>query len=84
MEVKNSQTIREAAYGIGYWGIYSKSTAPDTMLGEEAVWVTAQELKLIPVQVKEGIDETIPQFQMGFPSGAVASCLSLTPMTDLE
>ncbi|MBO9673380.1 MAG: Gfo/Idh/MocA family oxidoreductase [Sphingobacteriaceae bacterium] len=45
------------------------------MTGEEPVWVTAQETKTDPVKFKEGVDETI-QFQLGFPSGAVASCLS--------
>jgi len=45
------------------------------MVGEEPVWVTAQETKTNPQIFKEGVDETI-QFQMGFPSGAVASYLS--------
>ncbi len=45
------------------------------MVGEEPIWVTAQETKTDPVKFKKGIDETI-QFQFGFPSGAVASCLS--------
>jgi predicted dehydrogenase len=45
------------------------------MTGEEPIWVTAQETKTDPVKFAEGVDETI-QFQAGFPSGAVASCLS--------
>ena len=45
------------------------------MVGEEPVWVTAQETKTNPQIFKEGVDETI-QFQMGFSSGAVASYLS--------
>lgn len=45
------------------------------MTGEEPAWVTAQETKTDPVKFKEGVDETI-QFQLGFPGGAVASCLS--------
>ncbi|NND07106.1 MAG: Gfo/Idh/MocA family oxidoreductase [Saprospiraceae bacterium] len=45
------------------------------MVGEEPIWVTAQETKTDPIKFREGIDETI-QFQFGFPSGAVASCLS--------
>jgi predicted dehydrogenase len=53
------------------------------MLGEEPIWVTAQETKTDPVKFKEGIDETI-QFQMGFPSGAVANCLSTYAMNHLD
>lgn len=40
--------------------------------GEEPVWVTAQEVKTDPVKFAE-VDETV-LFQMGFPSGVVASC----------
>src|SRR5690606_10262020 len=47
------------------------------------VWVTAQETKNNPDKFKEGVDETI-QFQMGFPSGAVASCLSTYAMNNLD
>jgi len=53
------------------------------MVGEEPVWVTAQETKTDPVKFKEGVDETI-QFQFGFPSGAVASCLSTYMMNGLD
>ena len=53
------------------------------MIGEEPTWVTAQETKTDPVKFKEGIDETI-QFQLGFPSGAVASCLSTYSMNNLD
>jgi len=53
------------------------------MTGEEPVWVTAQETKTDPVKFKEGVDETI-QFQLGFPSGAVASCLSTYSMNNLD
>jgi len=63
-------------------GIYSINGAR-YMLGEEPMWVTAQETKTDPVKFKEGIDETI-QFQMGFPSGAVASCLSTYAMNNLD
>jgi len=35
------------------------------------------------VKFKEGVDETI-QFQLGFPSGAVASCLSTYSMNNLD
>nr|WP_068890112.1 Gfo/Idh/MocA family oxidoreductase [Pedobacter panaciterrae] len=45
------------------------------MIGEEPIWVTAQETKTNPQIFKEGVDETI-QFQMGFPGGAIASYLS--------
>lgn len=55
-------------------GIYSINGAR-YMIGEEPVWVTAEETKTDPVKFKEGVDETI-QFQLGFPGGAVASCLS--------
>ena len=55
-------------------GIYAINGAR-YMVGEEPVWVTAQETKTDPVKFKEGVDETI-QFQLGFPGGAVASCLS--------
>ena len=55
-------------------GIYALN-ASRYFTGEEPVWVTAEETKTDPVKFKEGVDETI-QFQLGFPSGAVASCLS--------
>lgn len=63
-------------------GIYSINGAR-YMLGEEPIWVTAQETKTDPVKFKEGVDETI-QFQMGFPSGAVANCLSTYNMRNLD
>ncbi|MGI9550315.1 MAG: Gfo/Idh/MocA family protein [Aurantibacter sp.] len=63
-------------------GIYSINGAR-YMLGEEPIWVTAQETKTDPIKFKEGVDETI-QFQMGFPSGAVANCLSTYAMNNLD
>lgn len=63
-------------------GIYSINGAR-YMLGEEPIWVTAQEVKNNPQKFKEGIDETIT-FQMGFPSGAVSSCLSTYSMNNLD
>ena len=63
-------------------GIYSINGAR-YMVGEEPLWVTAQETKTDPVKFKEGVDETI-QFQFGFPSGAVASCLSTYSMNHLD
>ena len=63
-------------------GIYSVNGAR-YMVGEEPVWVTAQENKTDPVKFKEGVDETI-MFQLGFPSGAVASCLSTYAMSNLD
>jgi predicted dehydrogenase len=63
-------------------GIYSINGSR-YMVGEEPVWVTAQETKTDPVKFKEGVDETI-QFQLGFPSGAVASCLSTYSMNNLD
>ena len=53
------------------------------MVGEDPVWVTATETKTDTVKFKEGVDETI-QFQFGFPSGAVASCLSTYNMNNLD
>ena len=53
------------------------------MVGEEPVWVTAEETKTDPQKFKEGVDETI-QFQLGFPGGAVASCLSTYNMNNLD
>jgi predicted dehydrogenase len=53
------------------------------MIGTDPVWVTAQETKTDPVKFKEGVDETI-QFEMGFPDGAVASCLSTYNMNNLD
>lgn len=53
------------------------------MTGEEPLWVTAQETKTDPEKFKAGVDETI-QFQLGFPSGAVASCLSTYSMNFLD
>ncbi|HEV3412744.1 MAG TPA: Gfo/Idh/MocA family oxidoreductase [Puia sp.] len=63
-------------------GIYSVNGAR-YMVGEEPVWVTAQEVKTEPDRFVPGIDETI-QFQLGFPSGAVASCLSTYNMNNLD
>ncbi len=53
------------------------------MIGEEPIWVTAQETKTDPEKFKEGVDETI-MFQFGFPGGAVASCLSTYTMNSLD
>lgn len=53
------------------------------MVGEEPTWVTAQETKTNPAIFKDGVDETI-LFQLGFPSGAVASCLSTYNMNNLD
>jgi predicted dehydrogenase len=63
-------------------GIYSVNGAR-YMVGEEPVWVTAQETKTDPVKFKEGVDETIT-FQLGFPGGAIASCLSTYSMNNLD
>jgi predicted dehydrogenase len=63
-------------------GIYSVNGAR-YMIGEEPIWVTAEETKTDPIKFKEGIDETI-QFQLGFPSGAVASCLTTYTMNYLD
>jgi len=63
-------------------GIYSINGSR-YMIGEEPVWVTAQETKTDPVKFKEGVDETI-QFQLGFPGGATASCLSTYSMNNLD
>ena len=63
-------------------GIYSVNGSR-YMIGEEPIWVTAQETKTDPEKFKEGIDETI-QFQFGFPGGAVASCLSTYNMNYLD
>jgi predicted dehydrogenase len=63
-------------------GIYSVNGAR-YMIGEDPVWVTAEETKTDTVKFKEGVDETI-QFQLGFPGGAVASCLSTYSMNNLD
>ncbi|MEN9949526.1 MAG: hypothetical protein RLY85_278 [Bacteroidota bacterium] len=63
-------------------GIYAVNGAR-YMIGEEPLWVTAQETKTDFVKFAEGVDETI-QFQLGFPSGAVASCLSTYSMNNLD
>ena len=63
-------------------GIYSINGAR-YMIGEEPIWVTAQETKTDKEKFKEGVDETI-QFQLGFPGGAVASCLSTYSMSNLD
>jgi predicted dehydrogenase len=63
-------------------GIYAVNGAR-YMIGEEPAWVTAQETKTDFVKFAEGVDETI-QFQLGFPSGAVASCLSTYSMNNLD
>lgn len=63
-------------------GVYSINGAR-YMIGEDPIWVTAQETKTDPVKFKEGVDETI-QFQFGFPGGATASCLSTYIMNNLD
>ena len=63
-------------------GIYSVNGAR-YMIGEDPVWVSAQEVKTDTEKFKEGVDETIT-FQLGFPSGAVASCLSTYTMNNLD
>lgn len=63
-------------------GIYAINGAR-YMIGEEPIWVTAQEEKTNPEKFKEGVDETII-FQLGFPGGAVASCLSTYAMSNLD
>ncbi|NCI46808.1 Gfo/Idh/MocA family protein [Sediminibacterium soli] len=63
-------------------GIYSINGAR-YMIGEDPVWVTAQETKTDFVKFREGVDETI-QFQLGFPGGAVASCLSTYSLNNLD
>jgi predicted dehydrogenase len=63
-------------------GIYSINGAR-YLIGEEPIWVTAQEQKTNPKKFKEGVDETI-MFQLGFPGGGVASCLSTYAMSNLD
>ncbi len=63
-------------------GIYAINGAR-YMIGEEPIWVTAQETKTDTIKFKDGVDETI-QFQFGFPGGAVASCLSTYAMNGLD
>ena len=63
-------------------GIYAVNGAR-YMIGEEPIWVTAQEIKTDTVKFKEGVDETI-QFQLGFPGGAIATCLSTYSMNNLD
>jgi predicted dehydrogenase len=63
-------------------GIYSINGAR-YMVGEEPIWVTAQEEKTNPEKFTEGVDETIT-FQLGFPGGALASCLSTYAMSNLD
>jgi len=63
-------------------GIYSINGSR-YMIGEDPIWVTAQETKTNPTKFKEGVDETI-QFQFGFPGGATASCLSTYSLNNLD
>lgn len=63
-------------------GIYAINGAR-YMTGEEPIWVSAQETKTDPVKFAEGVDETI-QFELGFPGGVVASCLSTYNMNYLD
>ena len=64
-------------------GIYSINGSR-YMIGEDPIWVAAQEApKTNAMKFKEGVDETI-QFQLGFPGGAVASCLSTYSLNNLD
>lgn len=63
-------------------GIYAVNGAR-YLVGQEPIWVTAQETKTNPEKFKQGVDETI-QFQLGFPNGAVASCVSSYNISGLD
>ena len=63
-------------------GVYSINGSR-YMIGEDPIWVTAQETKTNPEKFKEGVDETIT-FQFGFPGGATASCLSTYSLNYLD
>jgi len=63
-------------------GIYSVNGSR-YMIGEDPIWVTAQETKTNHEKFIEGIDETI-MFQFGFPGGATASCLSTYAINNLD
>lgn len=63
-------------------GIYSINGAR-YMVGEDPVWVSAEETKTNPEKFKKDVDETI-SFQLGFPGGAIASCLSTYNMSFLD
>lgn len=52
-------------------GVYCLNAAR-YLTAEEPAWVTAQEIKTDPVKFAE-VDETIT-FQLGFPSGLIATC----------
>ena len=81
----NTMAVKQTIAGGGSMmdiGIYSINGAR-YMIGEDPIWVTAQETKTDPEKFKEGVDETI-QFELGFPSGAVASCLSTYSMNNLD
>ncbi|KQS33405.1 Gfo/Idh/MocA family protein [Dyadobacter sp. Leaf189] len=70
----NQWRLKKALAGGGAMmdvGIYALNGAR-YCTGEEPIWVTAQESKTDPVKFKE-VDETI-MFQLGFPSGVIASC----------
>jgi predicted dehydrogenase len=81
----NQWRINKALSGGGALmdiGIYAIN-ASRYMVGEEPVWVTAQETKTDFTKFKEGVDETIT-FQFGFPGGAASSCLSTYSMNHLD
>jgi predicted dehydrogenase len=63
-------------------GIYSVNGAR-YMVGDDPTWVTAQAVKTDDKKFPDGVDETIT-FQLGFPGGAVASCLSTYSMNNLD
>jgi predicted dehydrogenase len=63
-------------------GIYAVNGAR-YMVGQEPIWVTAQETKTNPTKFKEGVDETM-QFQFGFPNGAMANCVSSYNISNLD
>lgn len=70
----NQWRLKKALAGGGAMmdvGIYALNAAR-YCTGEDPIWVTAQETKTDPILFAE-VDETVT-FQMGFPSGAIASC----------
>lgn len=70
----NQWRLKKALAGGGAMmdvGVYALNGARYAT-GEDPIWVTAQETKTDPVKFAE-VDETVT-FQLGFPSGALASC----------
>ncbi|MFN8354930.1 MAG: Gfo/Idh/MocA family oxidoreductase [Spirosomataceae bacterium] len=76
--LKKSLAGGGALYDVGVYCINAARYAT----GEEPIWISAEESKTDPIKFKE-VDETIT-WQMGFPSGVIATCATTYNFNNFE